>query len=269
MLWLIVLFFAAHIEAETRAADNRAPLRIVSFDVCADQLVLELVPRANIAALSPDADGAFSYYKARAAGIPQTGKDAERILGLQPTHIMRSYGGLISDAFYRRLGIQTVSLGWSTDLYAIGDELIRIGRALGESEAATTKAKAYRASLARLQRPHSGKQALYITPGGVTAGQDTLIDALFRHVGLTNFESRIGWHTLPLERLVVEQPDIIVTGFLDTHVDTMSQWSAMRHPVADRLTKNTGEVKLIHLSGAVLACQTPALIDALEKLRLY
>jgi len=71
---------------------NPAP-KIVSLDFCADQYALELLPRSQILALSPDALAKFSYHKDRAQNIPTVRPRAEDILALKPDLIIRSYGG--------------------------------------------------------------------------------------------------------------------------------------------------------------------------------
>ena len=55
------------------------PLRIVSLDYCADQYVLQFVPRENILAISPDGTADFSYMRETAAGIPTVRPIAENV----------------------------------------------------------------------------------------------------------------------------------------------------------------------------------------------
>ncbi|MGC8001651.1 hypothetical protein, partial [Salmonella enterica] len=58
--------------------------------------------------------------------------------------------------------------------------------------------------------------AVYLTPSGVTAGPGTLVDAVLRAAGMTNAETRPGYHTVSLEQLALDPPRAVVLGFFDT-----------------------------------------------------
>ena len=60
------------------------PRRIVSLDYCADQFVLALADRDQIAALSRGSQRDDSYFRARAHGIRQTRGTLEEVLALRP-----------------------------------------------------------------------------------------------------------------------------------------------------------------------------------------
>jgi iron complex transport system substrate-binding protein len=70
-----------------------APRRIVSLDYCADQFVLALADRDQIAALSRGSQRDDSYYRTRAAGIRQTRGTLEEVLALRPDLVIRNWGG--------------------------------------------------------------------------------------------------------------------------------------------------------------------------------
>ena len=71
----------------------KPPLRIVSLDMCADQYVLGLVARPQIAALSRSAMAPESYFRNRAKGIRLVNAEAEAILSLHPDLVIRTWGG--------------------------------------------------------------------------------------------------------------------------------------------------------------------------------
>ena len=54
---------------------------------------LKFVDRENILALSPDSMADWSYLRHYAAGLAQVRPTAENVLLLQPTLVVRSYGG--------------------------------------------------------------------------------------------------------------------------------------------------------------------------------
>src|SRR5262245_20537950 len=81
--------------APGRAAD--APRRIVSLDLCTDQMLVELVPRDRIAAVTHlAADPTVSAIPEKARGILITHGDAEDVLRLDPDLILAGPFGVRS-----------------------------------------------------------------------------------------------------------------------------------------------------------------------------
>ena len=106
-------------------------------------------------------------------------------------------------------------------------------------------------------------RTLYATPTGYTTGPNTLMHDLLLAAGVSNFQSRAGWHPLPLERLVYEQPDQLVVAFFDSHDNQQNLWSSARHPVFRELLENN---PVVELPGAWTACGGWFLLDAIEAL---
>lgn len=182
---------------------------IVSLDYCADQFVLGLADPEQVLALSPDSEKPFSHFRDMAQGYPKVRSLSEDILALAPDVVVRSYGGDARNlAFYERFGIRTVQIGYAASL----EETVAATRAFAEAIGQPARAEEV---LARLSppAPETGQVALYVTPGGVTAGPGTLIDSIFRHAGLGNAATVSGWSSVPLESLVLSPPALAVTAF--------------------------------------------------------
>lgn len=264
---LILLGCAPAAEPDMSDASNTTP-RIVSLDYCADQYVLKLVERDHIAALSPDAGKAFSYLAEQARGIPTVQSRTEDIVALRPDLIIRSYGGgANAPAFFRQLGIPVINIGYANDIEGIKSVTMDVARDLSMIDAgALIKGEALVADidarLSMLPAP-SGKSALYVTPSGVTSGTGSLVSEILETAGYHNFETRAGWHSLPLERLTAEMPDITAAAFFDTKSQNKDMWSAARHPIAKSVMADTPSVKL---DGAWLSCGAWYALDAVEAL---
>lgn len=244
--------------------------KIISLDFCADQYVLELLPRAQILALSPDASAEFSYHKTRATNIPTVRPRAEDVLALKPDLIIRSYGGgPRAERIYETAGVPVINIGWASQLSGESDGSVisvirQTARALGQTEKGEALIENYQSRLTRLESNGLKKStALYMTPYGVTTGAGSLVDQIMTLAGYENFQTQAGWHPLPLERLTTEAPDHIITSFFDSHNDTTANWSAMRHPVARRAL---GRRPALPLKGAWTSCGAWFLIDAAESL---
>ena len=243
----------------------------MSLDYCADQYVLEFVPRERIAALSPDSRSSFSYHRERARGIPQVRPNAEEVLALQPDLVVRAYGGGPGAAsFYRRAGARVAQIGFGADPAGVRDSLLRAAEALGAADRGRSLAAEFdrRLVLAAEDRgrgaPTGGRPAaLYLTPGGVTAGPGTLIHQLLAAAGFDNFTTDPGFREVPLERLARERPDRIAAAFYDAPEAHGGHWSAARHPLVRSLLD---EIPVTRLSGAWTACGGWFVIEAVEAL---
>ena len=245
-------------------APDLRPERVVSLDYCADQYVLKFVERDRILAVSPDAAREFSYMREYAAGLPTVRPVAEDVITLQPDLVVRSYGGgPQAPAMFERAGTAVHTIGWAEDIDAVVREVEATARALGSAEQGLAVAADVRTRLAALPRVAPGTDALYMTPSGVTAGPESLVDEMFRAAGLDNFQTQPGWREIPLERLAYEQPDVIVPAFFDSLTDHPDAWSPMRHPVARAQLQAEA---VVPIQGAWTACGAWFLVDAVEAL---
>lgn len=271
-LTILILVFAlaacGQSGVDTRAPSDR-PTRIVSLDFCADQYVLKLAEREHILAVSPDAVKAFSFMRDEAVGVPTVRSNAEDVLILKPDLVVRSYGGgPNATAFFERAGVPVLNVGWASSIHdaeinSIPSVIRQVAEGLGARERGEEVVDAYLARLAAVEDKAAGNSTLYMTPAGVTSGGNSLIHQAIISVGLTNFADRAGWHSLPLERLAYERPELVATAYFDTRSNHNTTWSPSRHPMAKReLTQS----ERVDLEGAWLSCGGWFILEAVEAL---
>lgn len=240
------------------------PMRIVSLDFCSDQYVLKMVDRERILAVSPDAVKAFSYMKEKAKGVQSVRANAEDVLALKPDLIVRSYGGGPNAAtFFERADIPVLNVGWAGDINGIKRVTKHMAAGLDAVDLGVQIIEDLEQRLAHLKALRNDNIALYMTPSGTTTGEGSLVHELLEEAGLENFEQKPGWRTLPLERLVYEQPDMVAAAFFDTNDFKKDSWSAMRHPVARAQISN---LPTVALKGSWMSCGAWFAIDAIEAL---
>ncbi len=258
----LALAACAPLEEGSGAGRPERPRRIVSLDYCADQFVLALADRSQIAALSPDAQKDFSYLRDEARGIPQVRAQAEDVIARRPDLVVRSYGGGPgAEGFFRRAGIPVARLGFAEDYEAIRANIAAMADAMGQPERGLAMIAEFDARLAAIRPRADGTTGLYMTPAGVTTGEGSLIHLMMASAGLTNFQEQPGWNPLPLERLARERPDLVVAAFFNAKTNHQDQWSAARHPVA---RAQLAELPVVWLDGAVTACGGWFVLDAIE-----
>lgn len=238
--------------------------RVFSADFCADQMALALADRDDIAALSPDALKDFSRYRARAAGLPRRRADAETVAASGADVVLRYWGG--DGARLAGFGVKVVTLGYAADFDAVASNIRTAAAALGRKDRGARLIAALdrrRTALAALGP--SGRSALYVTPGGVSAGAGTMIDSIFAAAGVENeMRARQGWPATPLERLALDPPEIAVAGFFNANAERADNWSAARHPAFARIFERA---HAIFLTPDVIACPGAFSIEAAEMIR--
>lgn len=259
------------VEERTEENGGRSNHGVVSLDYCADQYVLNFVDRDDILALSPNATEEISYFREIANGIPTVRPVAENIIALKPDIVVRSYGGGTHITnILQRSGVEVIQIGWISDLKGSGNNSVvgetqRIAAKLGKQEFGSQITEDFLRNLKAIKEPHKTLNALYLTPSGYTSGKGSIIYGMLSIAGLENFERRKGWRTLPLERLVYEKPDILVTSFFELIDIHNENWSSARHPLVQNLLK---ERQQIAIESSLVSCGGWWIIDAIKKLAM-
>ncbi len=249
---LVVRAFCVVATTMMLAGPTAAAPRVMSLDSCADQYVLALSPREAIVGLSHRAGTADSYMRAASVGLPQRRATVESLVAARPDVVVRLWGGdarLVS-ALDRR-GVRTVGLDDAADFEAVRVNIRKVAQALGRREAGEVLVARMDGQLKASAGAWKGQSALYLTPGGFTAGGGTLIDQILKAAGLTNASKGPFFSAAPLETLVMEPPRAVVLGFFDLTRAGSDRWGPGRHAALKRVT---AERTIASLPGAVVGC---------------
>ncbi|MDQ8029468.1 MAG: ABC transporter substrate-binding protein, partial [Brevundimonas sp.] len=200
----------------TATVAEARPLRVLSLDQCADQYVLALRPDAELA-LSPRADDPDGWLREAAKGRARVRPTLEAAVAFQPDVVVRYWGG--EPRLLTRLearGTATATIADAADFDGIRANIRTVARSLdavdrGEALIARMDARLKQAAPTGPERP----TALYLTPGGFTAGKDTLIDAIFRAAGFRNAADTPFFSPVSVERIALFPPVRFVLGFFD------------------------------------------------------
>jgi iron complex transport system substrate-binding protein len=213
------------------------PLRIVSLNLCADQLVLALADRSQIAGLTRNAAKSdMSAEWRKAAGLRILGTSAEEILEIDPDLVIgvparRSMAiGVLTGQNYRTLDLKSAER--LDDIFA---SIREVATAVGHPERGEALIAGMRRDLAGIPRRGGGKVAAYYQRRGYMTGTGTLIDDLMTRMGLVNLADRLGKPALAqvsLEEMVAARPDYII---VESATDRVSdQGTEMLHHPALR-----------------------------------
>jgi iron complex transport system substrate-binding protein len=234
------------------AGPAAAAQRVMSLDSCADQYVLALAARPTIVGVSPRADAPDSFLRVKAAGLPKRRTTLEAVLGAGPDLVVRQWGGdaRLTAALDRR-GVRTVNLGDATDFDGVRANVRQVAQALNRQSEGEALLARMDADLARATGAGRGRAAFYLTPGGYTAGPNTMVDAMLRAAGFTNASTQPYFAPAPLEHLVLDPPKAVVLGFFDLTRAGADRWGPGRHAA---LRKTTNGRVIASLPGAMLGC---------------
>lgn len=252
------------------AAAQPAPQRVMSLNLCADVLLLHLVPRERIASVSfLAATSPLSPVQELAQDLPTNDSQLEEILLAQPDLILaHRYSDPQVLDWLKRLAIPTVTVDLPASIEEALAQWQRVGAALGAEQKAAAMVAQARARLAGLAaREEVAPLAAVYGPNGITQGRGSLLDDLLRVVGFRNLAAELALSplaTLPLEDLVRARPQVLVLAGDAPRVQTLAGMS-LTHPVLRRLGQ---QATVVELPGRYWSCGGPELIEAVERLSL-
>src|SRR6185437_684286 len=110
----------------------RAVERVVSLNLCSDQLLVMLAPE-KVAGLTILArDPSLSVVAAAAGRLPVVRADAEAVLRARPDLVLaEAFGAQTTVALLRELGVRVLSLGMAQDFPAIRAQIRQVAAVLG------------------------------------------------------------------------------------------------------------------------------------------
>ncbi|MBT5187888.1 MAG: ABC transporter substrate-binding protein [Kordiimonadaceae bacterium] len=243
--------------------------RIVSLDYCSDQFVLMLADRDQIIAVSDAAEDIYSFYRDLAKGLPNSKSSIEEVIMLKPDVAVQTYSAAAHMAeMTKRTNIKLVATKYGSDPETVYENITMVGKALGQVPRADEFNKSYSERLLALKnQPHSSLKIAFITPSGTTAGVGTNVDDIIKLAGFESYAEAngfMGWLSLPIENLILDPPDMFITGFFEKGAVTQSNWSLSRH---DYLFEMMNEIPTINLPGSMMSCNGLFNIDAAELIR--
>lgn len=258
--------------AVVHRAVARAPERIVSVNLCTDQLALLLVSRERIRSVSfLAADPASSAMAQEARGLHFNHGLAEQILPLRPDIVLAGpHGARHTIALLRRLGHRVVQLPLGADLDDVAIHVRTIARALGAEVRGEALLDGFARRLAALPPipPGPRLRAALIESSGVTSGANTLPHAVMAAAGFDNLGARLGINgvgRIALEAIVATRPDALILGRLEPQYPSLAA-RFLGHPALARSVARGG---VIDLPDNLWSCATPKIIAAVERLARF
>ena len=242
-----------------------APARVVSVNLCTDQLAMLLAAPGQLVSVSHLArDPRSSVMVDQAAAYPVNRGAAEQVFLLRPDLVLAgTYTARASVDLLRRLGVRVVELPPANGLADVPDQLRIVGVALGREAQAEVLIAEFEAGLAALgaDRGRAVPAAMYY-PNGYTTGAGTMADDILRVSGFANIGAGAGvtgGGILPLERLVMAAPEVVVTS--KPYPGASRSEEILVHPALSALR---GQAQSALVSDADWVCGLPQILRAVQ-----
>lgn len=266
--WLAALVLTgAAAFAATAGADPR-PQRVVSINLCTDQLALMLADPGQLISVSKLAqDPSSSSMADLARAYPTNGSGAEEVYLLKPDLVL---GGTFTSpatvSMLENLGIRVELFAPARSLADVPKRLKQMGKALGQEDKAATMIATFETDLATLSAApeHRPRAALYYV-NSYSVGDHTLAGDILRAGGFANVAAEAGLRqggTLALEQLILLDPDVIIEG--RDYPGQARAEEVLHHPALHALsgTRVAGTV-----TDRDWICGTPLVLSAVRNIR--
>ena len=266
--WPAAIALACALALAAAPAPAAKPRRIVSTNVCTDQLVLMLAERARIASLSHlAADPRVSAMSREAAGLPVNHGLAEEIIPLAPDMVIAAaFATRATNTILRRLGYRVLEVPVATGLGAIERNILAVAEAVGEPDKGSALARRFAARMAagRPRRTDPAPLAALYWANGYTSGTGTLANAVVEAAGFRTLGRALGiagTGVLPLETLLAARPDVVILG--REREEPALAGAVLRHPA---LVRAFAGRPAIRIPENLWLCGTPRIAAAFERL---
>jgi iron complex transport system substrate-binding protein len=228
--------------APATPATPERPARIVSLNLAADQLLLVLADRPQIAALTWfAADPALSAMAAEARGIPSVRGEAEEVILLRPDVVfVGRWSAPATTRFLRNAGLRLIEVHDPPNSFPqIEDNIRAVGDAAGHPDRADDAIARLRAARAEFAASPPPGRPLRILPyefNNWTPGRGVLLHSLILEAGhrAVSDELRIeGYGRAGLEEVLLARPDVVLCPRLGDRPPAMVNL-LFQHPVWSR-----------------------------------
>ena len=243
---------------------HAAPQKIVSLNLCTDQLLMLLADPEQIISLSKIVDDPYvSLLAKKSKNFKRNSGDAEQIFMESPDLVVAGvYTEKATVQMLKSLGVRVEIFPIEQNFEDILKNIRKMGDLVGHSDRAKIMIDDFNQRLAELQsginlRPRA---ALY-SANGYTTGAETMAGRILSAAGFKNITEEIGLSyggVLPLETLVIMQPDIVVSG--EAYPGHSRAEEILQHPALRPL-------KTVTQTDAKWVCGTPAVLDAIAELQ--
>jgi iron complex transport system substrate-binding protein len=263
-IWFTALMVMLHLCGFAQALDHP---RVVSINMCTDQLLLALADPPQILGLSPYARDRARSWAAEAAGrYPQLSGGAEEVLMLAPDVVVSGrYTKRSTREILKTHGISVAEFDSALTIEDAKRQIARMGELLGQQDRAAAALDRIAAALSRARAAASRTpfRVLPLARRGWVSGRDSLMSALLSAAGLVNASDELGFKAggfASLEQVVMAHPDFLVVESERDFAEDQGV-ALLMHPALEKLYPRS---KRLLMPEKLTVCGGPMLAEALD-----
>ncbi len=263
-LWLLLLLLGGW---RGGYAAQGPPPRIVSTNLCTDQLLLLLAEPERIAsisylALEPDS----SYMHQEAAGYQVNHAEVEELLALNPDLIVA--GSFTQDnmiRLMRRLGHQVEVFYPTSSIQEIRTNIRRMAKLLGRETRGEEIIDQMDRRINRVTEQSFGEAlpALFYQPRGYTSGSNTVQNEALALAGWSNISAEhgiVGYGNIDLETVLLAKPAQFFTSAYAPGSNSLAQ-RQLNHPAVQMISNGR---PMVNIDYRYWICGGPMIAEAIE-----
>ncbi len=261
LLTLFVLCVASQGEAFAEV-----PRRIVSTNLCTDQMVLLLAEPGTVASVSfLTADPHESPVAHLTDGIVLNHGQAEEIITLEPDLVVTGrYTTTAAKVLLRRIGYTIIEVDVPPSFNGVREAYLSLGKTLGREDRARALVNNLDENFEELEQRVAGRSfgtALILDANGFTVGRPSLIDQILTRIGLVNVAAQLGigdFGQVTMEAVLLAKPDYMVRMLYRPDAPSLAN-QTLNHPA---LLRFLGDQPMISVPQSWVNCGGPYLVEA-------
>jgi iron complex transport system substrate-binding protein len=250
-------------------AQSPPPARVISLNMCTDQLLLDLAPAGQIAGLSPFvADTARSFLADRARQLPILSGSAEEVMVLKPDLVVSgTFTKRATREFIRARGVPLEEFAPVRTLAETKRQITRFGEITGAHDKAAERNAEIDAALADLRAAAAARRlrVLPLARRAWVSGANSLMSELLAAAGMVNAAGELGIRSggrTTLEQIVLLRPDAILIAREDGDAEDQGR-ALLLHPAIQALFPPE---RRIIIPERLTVCGGPMLAEAMRAL---
>ena len=270
-MWRLIIalciLFAATFVTASRASGASKP-RVVSINVCTDQMLLALADPEQILSLTfLSHNESASVHWEKALQYPTNKGIAEEAIALQPDLVLAgAFTSKYTLQLLQRAGVEVKSVNIASSIDDVMNTLTEVGGWLHQGARAQTLIEDMNTRLANLPTaPLMRPRAAIYDPRGYTVGAGTLRGQSLELAGWHNVAIDRGiqlYGTLALEAVLKLEPDVLISSPYSAGTWSRGQ-VVTEHPA---LLQSGLNADVIDVSSAKTICGGPWSVDVIEQL---
>jgi len=262
-----VIVAAAVLFASETAVAEGTPQRVVSMNVCTDQLAMLIADKDQLMSVSYLAlDPAYSAMVEEAKELRPNRGLAEDIYFMNPDLVISgTFSNAASAAMLKDFGVRVEVLEPAYSLDDVRARITQMGEILGREDAAQALLDEYDARFAAITASEGPRpRAALYSANGWTNGESTFAGQMLSAAGFDNIATELDMGYggfLPLETLVLSEPEAVILSA--RHPGGSRAEEIMSHPVLEKIAQD-------QLTGLLTdqdwVCGTPFVLRGIEKM---